>query len=396
MRTSNWALLFGLALLVVLLGGCTRSGAEQTEEATDCIAIVWGLHQNASMPDLSAREVQEALKNSAERSSPVLLIVNDGKPFSVGNINEESTGKIPNGREQEVADYNLFKMVNAIESVRAVTPEVDTLEAIIQAQRALSQYDGTKYMYILDSGLSTTGSLNFASGNLLRMENADSLVEYLQEEYALPDLTGIHVVWISLGDVAGEQDDLTTKNKRALEMIWSAVLEAAGAEEVAFSYPATNSIAEDYDTLPAVTAVEILADDGFSPYETNIISLPFVPRSIEFLDVEEARELLRPTADFMIAHPDYSVVLAGTTATFGTIEGCRAFGLKRANAAKDLLLEMGVSEAQIYATVGLGYDNKFHVDDTNVDGSLNENAQANRVVLVMPTNLADAQYALAA
>ena len=51
-------------------------------------------------------------------------------------------------------------------------------------------------------------------------------------------------------------------------------------------------------------------------------------------------------------------------------------------AVKELLTSMGVDEHQVAATIGLGYDHKYHVPDIGVNGLQNENAPANRSVII--------------
>lgn len=66
--------------------------------------------------------------------------------------------------------------------------------------------------------------------------------------------------------------------------------------------------------------------------------------------------------------------------------------LRRAEAVRQLMIDMGTSETQIKHVIGLGYDHEFHVEDLNADGSLNEkNAPENRAVLVIGTSTEAAQ-----
>lgn len=91
-----------------------------------------------------------------------------------------------------------------------------------------------------------------------------------------------------------------------------------------------------------------------------------------FVDRDDAVSELSPIVDYLLEHPDYTVILAGTTATAGTNEQCKELSLRRAEAVRQLMIDMGTSETQIKHVIGLGYDHEFHVEDLNADGSLNE------------------------
>lgn len=58
--------------------------------------------------------------------------------------------------------------------------------------------------------------------------------------------------------------------------------------------------------------------------------------------------------DYLLEHPDYTVILAGTTATAGTNEQCKELSLRRAEAVRQLMIDMGTSETQIKHVIGLG------------------------------------------
>ena len=152
--------------------------------------------------------------------------------------------------------------------------------------------------------------------------------------------------------------------------------------------------------LPYVTAVEILQDTPIQieaaslDFDTPLIldekKILFLPDSAEFADSDAAAATLAPVVDYMAAHPDFHLLIAGTTATAGSNEDCRVFSRARAQAVEELLLSMGVDENQIAGTAGLGYDHKYHIPDLNADGSQNSNAPANRSVILFDADSAAA------
>lgn len=390
---------FGAAAVAVLsLTGCDKDPLDNTVsspeiEATD-IAIVSGYHRNAVTPPVDDTEILNAIEYSMWNVGSVTVVVNDGDPSAVVDytVNAQTVANQSEARLEQQVTKAVEETTSALAGARANDPEVDTLEAIRQAARGLTSEDGDKCMYILDSGLSTAGDLNVLAGNLHRLDDIEPIVERLQEDHALPDLSGVQVVWIGLGDVAGEQADLTSRNRDTLQRLWEAVLNASGAEVTFKNLP----IAEEADideSLPEVTPVEIVQDDDdFDPLAVNQVKPLFNGDEATFVDRDEAVAELAPVVDYLLEHPDYTVILAGTTATAGTNEHCKKLSLDRAEAVRQLMVGMGAPENQIVRVVGLGYEHEFHINDLNADGSLNEdNAPENRAVLVVGTATEAAQ-----
>lgn len=355
------------------------------------IAIVWGYHNNAPKPDYRAKQVEDDIHQVLTCYGTIAIVVNDGDPFVVTNLKNKSPGDPKN----EVAIKNEFS------SVKAKSPEVNTLAAIDLAARCLANQDGVKHLYILDSGLSTAGPLNFQDGWL--QQGSDAAVSYLQEQQALPKLDGIEkVVWIGLGDVAGEQEKLSPKDRETLKEIWNRILRQAGAEVVDFAPDPPGNLPEDYEDLPKVTPVNL---EPVPPPTTELpeptklppidrIKISFVSEEAIFLDPDDARQKLLPIAEALQNTPECRIVLAGMTATGESKSDCQVLSQDRAEAVRSLLLELGVAESQIAGVKGLGYDNDYHIPDV-VDGNLVESlAEQNRIVLVLDATLAEAQEVL--
>lgn len=377
--------------LMLSLSGCggESAGGDAVSlpavEAAD-IAIVCGYHRNAQKPPVHDAELEKAITYSVRNCGSVTIVVSDGDPYATLDftIDAGQVAEMTTARQEQLIEETIAEAYTALTETRAVTPEVDTLEAIRQAARGLTSAEGGRCMYILDSGLTTAGDLNVLADNLHRLSDVTPVVEKLQEDHALPDLNGVQVVWIGLGDVAGDQEELTSPNRNTLEELWTAVLNAAGADVIFQSPPVTQKAEED-DTLPEVTPIEIVQDeDQFDPLTINQVKPKFVGDQAVLIDEEETKSDLAPVVDYLLEHPSYSIILAGTTATAGTDDACKRLGLERAETIRELMISMGVPQGQILRTIGLGYEHEFHVDDLNPDGSLNEhNAPENRAVLVV-------------
>ena len=105
-----------------------------------------------------------------------------------------------------------------------------------------------------------------------------------------------------------------------------------------------------------------------------------------FIDEDAAKAALAPVAEIILAHPDHPILLAGTTAQWGSQDSCVNLSNRRAGAVKDLLVNyFGVPESQLF-TAGLGYADDPFVRGQDVDSNGNfvetEGAKNRRVVVL--------------
>lgn len=374
--------------LIGCLVGCTEG--ESTQNAID-LAIVSGYHANSPIPAFRSTTVQTAIENCTATYGSVCLIVNDGSPHVVADYNISKPEKsLSSTKKVEVSQAQANQIISVLSGAKAITPEVDTLASIALAARSLEDAQGEKYIIIADSGLSTSGYLNFTQ-NLLRADS-HTVIDYLVDTKALPALSDICITWVGLGDVAGNQDVLTPSGLETLKSIWSGVLYAAGARSVEFTADLPGVSTTESSSLPYVTPVPILQDTPLTIDVSNICfdaplilgeeKILFLPDTSTFADCDAAMATLKPIADYMVSHPSFQILLAGTTATAGSNDDCKHLSKARAMAVKELLTSMGVDEHQVAATIGLGYDHKYHVPDIGVNGLQNENAPANRSVII--------------
>lgn len=93
-----------------------------------------------------------------------------------------------------------------------------------------------------------------------------------------------------------------------------------------------------------------------TPFELNSTQVMFKAESDAFLDEAAAKEALKPVAEVILAHPDHSILLAGTTATDGDQQARVDLSNRRAAAVKNLLVSaFGIPEDQL-TTIGLGFE----------------------------------------
>ncbi len=136
---------------------------------------------------------------------------------------------------------------------------------------------------------------------------------------------------------------------------------------------------ESGDTAVEDTVFEV-------PFELNETLVRFKANEAVFIDEDAAKAALAPVADIILAHPGHLILLAGTTAQWGSQEACAALSDRRAAAVKDLLVNyFGVPESQLISA-GLGYaDDPFvRGQDVTSSGDFIETEGAkNRRVIVL-------------
>jgi len=399
-------MMFVLSLTMLFtLCGCPNKNEEiLSDNDTVSIAIVNGYRENCPLPPYNSLTVSDAIMESAVSYGKVTIIVADGMPYAVADFAIEAPERnLSSTKRRDIAIAQTQQIIQTISNAKAQTEEADVLAAINLAARSLSDDVGDKVILVLDSGLATAGYIDFTN-NLLRIEDTQTVVTYLRDTKALPDLSGMNVLWVGLGDTCGNQQPLTPSNRETLETIWNDVLLAAGAESVFFSNDLPGAAPSDDDGLPAVSPVMIYGDptfviseesatkeDNIQPFDKPIVvdegigegKVLFLPDSAVLADPAAAMDALKPIAEVLIGFPEVRIVLAGTTASAGTREACERLSYERAGTVRQLLLDLGVGSEQIVGIYGLGYENAFHIPDKNPDGSLNENAPANRSVIIL-------------
>ncbi|MCR5214661.1 MAG: OmpA family protein [Eubacterium sp.] len=401
--------------------------ASELSEGELAVSFVCGMHESYPFYGaLMSPEVQDAAYNVAYYYGDVSAYIVDADPFIA--INEDIKKPdvwIDNAKRKMIAEENELAILNGLtsEDVIAKCDEVNTLQAISLSANSLKSSSAIqKQMYILDSGLSTAGVLDFAHQNIIDSD-PEYIVEMLKEQHAIPDLSGIVIKWIGFGQTCGEQQTLTADYLYKLKSIWAAILEAGGAvvDDNTFNMGALEDIEIEY-TLPYVTPVPVvvspvsaqindneMADEAMTNNENSGLiddktimafredtSVNFQPNSSEFIDETLAANDLSPVVEYLKVSPDNKIYIAGMTATYGDSESCKTLSLERGNAVKNSIMkaDTSISEDQI-RVLGLGYeDNPLRVQDV-INGQLvEEEAKKNRAVYVLGENADVLEYLL--
>jgi outer membrane protein OmpA-like peptidoglycan-associated protein len=349
--------------------------------------MVVGAHANAPRA-ASYPQLNELLTQACETRGYVAIVTVEGAPqvFDGAGAIVGSDAPTVRVRAEENASWvaGLNELVTT--QAKATSPEVDTLEALRLAARALSAAPaGQQRIVVMDSGLSTTGALDFTLEDMLYAMPED-VAEYMAGIEALvPFGSSVQLEWYGLGDVAAPQEPLTNRQRANLKEIWTAVINASGAQVNFHDDPPSGQADRG---LPAVSVVEITPEpqpqviSANAPIFLDESMLHFEPDSATFIEPAEAYAVLEPYAQQLIQNPQLWVHIIGTTAECDETYAQMLSGI-RATAVFDALVSMGVPAEQLTAE-GQGWFDEWHVPEVDKDGVYHPEiaAQNRKVVLV--------------
>ena len=402
MKKLLLSLLFVMVMSLGLLTGCSN-----TDNSEIALAVVVGKHGNSMEIPLNAPSIKEAIYNSCYTYGSVAFVSVDGNPkvYYQANIPEPEVGGLTENKKQSIANGYTEQLLREIQHAYPEVAEVDTLKAIQQAAFTLqgSSESADKVMVIMDSGLSTVGYLDFTKS--LLEADVQSIVEALKEAEAIPNMQDASVVWMFIGQTASPQQELSERQKKKLQEIWTAILLEGGAKEVTFASDIASELSEEL--FPGVSLVdveersinvdteeripvEIIIDEPIETVVLDNTSVQFVGDKAVFVDKEVAMSHIKELAEQLLMHPDNKVYVIGTTAS-GNREFCNQLSIDRAQTVTDALIVMGVPESQLIP-MGLGFEDPWHIDDLDDSGrQIESQACQNRKVLIVDVNGNDAK-----
>lgn len=389
------ALVLALILVGATFTGC--SGKVSNEETSNTVYIV-GRHANAQPPAINISTIESSVQSAIENNTLFSVIELDGSP-SVEKDNR-FTFSLKKNVSSTIKKKYVSKMTNkVIECFDNLTPkvaEVDILKAIEIAANELNSSDANtdyaKHIVVYSTGVQTTGLIDMTKFNILSSkETVDEAVEQLSAKQALPNLEGITIDWYNLNQVSGEQKELTAEMKANNEYLWETLIAKAGGK---VDFKSDNATAADRTNYDVSVSVIPVTEDSLNIEEYNKDSsvvfttdeIAFKSDSVEFVDEEQASQAVTKIINYMLYNKDYNLLLAASTATVPPQNKCESFSKKRAEAVKSLIISRSNNhiDSSRITTIGMGYENPYHVSDTSKNGSLiEEKAKQNRAVYAM-------------
>lgn len=378
-----------MIICLTALTGCSDNDQDKDSRQV-AVAFVLGAHGNSQGLNLNSDMVKDELLAAAESFGMAAVICNDGAPEVVHSQIFEVADKYKGNKEllRTMAEKEALNMLVEMQEVKADDAEVDTLESLRLAVRALASApeDSKKIIIVLDTGLSTAGIIDFRN-NLISAEPAVITEKAVQMD-AVPDFGGITVKWQGIGDVASPQQNLTPAQANNLKAIWEQIIVSGNGQ---FQDVGIVSDSEEPEKeYPEVSVVELPqeATISFDPAESVNFDEPrfiseeqvqFVGDSDEYKDPDKAESVLRPVAEYMVQNTGFSLLLAGTTAGDNNSEYTIDLSMRRAERVKATLVSLGAGESSI-STIGLGCADPWHIPGAGT-GSSKAACQNRKVVL---------------
>lgn len=382
---------FLVGLIALLLTACDTPPPLEP----GATAFVHASRSNSAAVDTTkVPYLSEVAFAAARRTDTITVVTTDGEPSTSASVQLRNDGKSDTIREQQDG-RNKATVLSKITASTAETGEANPLQAIAVAADGIRRSSGPKLLVVLDSGLSTTAPLRFQDNLLNPRTDPAQVAAFVQSVGSVPDLTGIDVVWMGLGQTRAPQEPLNIPAKEKEKAIWSATLNLGAPASLTFIDDGLQTV-ENPDDAPAVTVVPVPPVDSYKLVEGDPADSPapvtapfqadqlgFQPDSAELVDPQKAELVVADTAARLVDGGYCDIHIQGTTADVGDMDGQIRQGTDRATKVRDLLITAGVQAACITSVEGVGSDFGGFVTDRNPDGSLNEAAAArNRLVIV--------------
>ena len=369
----------------MILTGCARTAASAPAPPLEGegVEIVVGTHANAPAPALPAQVVAEvAAAVDAEKFIGVISV--EGTPRELQRpLPMSVTGDTPSARRQSDR-LNTAAVGRLVLDATPVTRGADLLGALVLAAKAAKTAAVPIHRLVaIDNGLSDSGPLDFTTPGLADADPSD-VVSTLKRTHVLDAHTfeGLSVDLIGLGTtVAAPQPRLPATQVRRLEAIYSAIVRAGGGTPTIIPLARTGGSVRTSLTVDVVPADSGTVALGGTTALGDGSSVAFGPGTAVFRDAAAARSLLRPVAEWLRPGSGHRAVLVGTTSSAGTSSAAADLALSqaRADAVRDLLVELGADGARITAE-GKGY---IAQPSDRIDGVLDPaKAAQNRVVRI--------------
>jgi outer membrane protein OmpA-like peptidoglycan-associated protein len=389
-----------LALVLVLSLGVIISliaCSEQSSQQPLSAAIIIGSHANSRNLNFSNEVVVDTVKQAIRTYGLVSIICADGNPDLISSnlydipdaYKQASAQKLSNDATKKAGE-----LLRSLTTIKADDEEVDLLESLRLAVRSLSTApaETQKRIVVIDSGLSTTGLLDFNSLNIAA--EPYKIAQYLSDLQAIPDFDGITVSWHQIGDTASPQEKLTPEQRNQLISIWQTIVEKTGGIFETSSIVANPGDIDATD-LPNVSAVQLaninaplipqaqVKPQVIEPIIFSEEQVHFVGDKAIYVNAIEAEAAIKPTAEFMLANPNFTALLVGTTAGNTSNDFTYKLSGDRAAKVRETLIKFGVPAERI-KTIGLASSDPWHIPDTDNKGKMNENnATQNRKVVLL-------------
>lgn len=272
--------------------------------------------------------------------------------------------------------------IRTLNKVSPATSESDPWTAVSEAIGWLHDQGGGT-LIVENSGLGTTGLLNYRQPGLLEAEPAE-LVAFARAHHELPDAAGIKVILLGIGWTASPQPPLDAPERGSLISQWAALLIAAGAQVSIDQTPLTDPAPASTPKVSLVATTQVIwkPPPGTCGTALNATELHFIVGTAKFQDPAAAASAVRNVvAELKASHR--VATITGTTSSEGGPAINIPLSRKRAQVTAQLMESTGLPRWQIGQVIGLGSHFPGYVPDIGPGGVLLPGPAAeNRQVII--------------
>ena len=380
-----------IALVFVLLmnlAGCSKVESEEPVNLALVAAIADGetvLNDNIEeLSSLPLRTGSTYAFISADGSTALI-----GEPSTIKDLSDRGYNATMMERVRSSIQADI---ASRLDEYHPASAEIDLAAATTAAVRTLNAnaVEGRQNILVYyASGRSTTGLINLIQTPVYQLDVEASAAAVAEKMHI--DMSSVNeVIWYCCGDLGDDQPALNAEEKDKLKSFYRQLFTALGAKKVTFKDDLPSSESYNFDDAPVSTmpvagtgsglqplSVERLNNDKAfeSPLAITEEQVRFQPDSAEYLDGQAAHAAIQPIADYMLNHPDLSIVLYGTCAGDMPSE----LGRTRAETVKASLVSFGVDANRITAITIDPADDPYY--QFNLGTS--EEASVNRKVVLV-------------
>ena len=238
MSIRSFALIL-IALLTVLTGCASAEDAPTSAAASaDSLVIVVGSHQGTPAPGVPV-ELADILLTAVHAGAPLTVISADGSPektyrsadYTISDANPEASETDVNGQ--------VNGLVAAVSAAAADSDGNDLGAALaIAADQVRADAAQHPVIVVIDNGISDRGFPDMTAEGMTTSVDPSSVVEFASSrDYLVTFPVTTSILLVGFGYTADPQPPITASQREHLIAVWSAVLEAGGAQVSALTTP---------------------------------------------------------------------------------------------------------------------------------------------------------------
>ena len=355
------------------------------------IIFVIGDTKNTPAPKLNQgfnKYLISSLKDDDSRISAISVSDPSRNPREI--IAKSETEIDSDGEYKEA----IQEVENYLAKMSATKNGADYLEAIRSATEYAEDKSST-LIYVIGSGLSDEGLINFADDELLNKSGVDyeaksiasQVYETIEEQgnSDIKELKGVSIIWDNIGQVVDPQPAISRDSLKKLTEIYKTILTKLGASSVIFKNSSANSTSAPTTNTVKISkspAPKTLFHEQYSGNETEVFqfkgdSAEFINRTASEEKAKHIIEIAKTSSNSIIHIEAFMSRGRGNCNKTDLTSQDKALLNSRLNAVKGLF--QGIDESRITTELG-----GFGTTNECPNGVYDENqAKNNRIVEIL-------------